>query len=134
QAGFKKKMAPTTAEAKLKARASTPRMTATQQREFGSQILIARQNSVADEFYLLAALSDVLAKSDAVRLHLAELQGASRSLRPFRLAVLREIAPPSFSGFCVLVIALKQECEIEHRIRVVWGSFQSSAQAIDRGF
>jgi len=37
-------------------------------------------------------------------------------LRPFGLAVLREVAPPSFSGFCVLVITLEQECKVEHRI------------------
>src|SRR5215510_12067446 len=82
----------------------------------------------------MAALAEALARSYAVRLHFAELQGASRSLRPFRLAVLREIAPPKYSGFCVLVVALEQECEIEHRIHVVWDSSQSRAQAIDRGF
>src|SRR5262245_36118755 len=61
-------------------------------------------------------------------MHFAELQGTSRSGGPFRLAVLREIAPPKYSGFCELVIALEQECQIEHRIHVVWGSSQSRAQ------
>lgn len=92
------------------------------------------KNSVADEFYLWPLWADALAKSHAVRLHFAELQRASRSLRPFRLAVLREVAPPSFSGFCVLVITLEQECKVEHRICVVWGSSQSGAQAIDGSF
>src|SRR5262245_20687466 len=82
----------------------------------------------------MAAVVDVLAKSHAVRLHFAEFQRASRSLRPLRLAVLREVAPPSFSSFCVLVITLEQECKVEHRICIVWGGSQSGAQAIDGSF
>src|SRR5262245_60079149 len=60
----------------------------------------------------MAALAEALARSYAVRLHFAELQGASRSLRPFRLHVLREIASPKYSGFLYWLVRSRRNARL----------------------
>jgi hypothetical protein len=69
-----------------------------------------------------------------VDLHLAELQTPTRPCRPFRLSVIGKIAPPVLRGLRVLVVSLKQQREIEHRISVFRRGVQRPAQTIDRSF
>jgi hypothetical protein len=50
------------------------------------------------------------------------------------LSIIGKIAPPVLRSFRVFVVALKQQREIKHRIRVVRRGVQRLAQTIDRGF
>jgi hypothetical protein len=69
-----------------------------------------------------------------VDLHLAEFQTPTRTCCPFRLSVIGKISPPVLRGLRVLVVSLKQQREIEHRIDVGRRGSQRHAQTIDRGF
>jgi len=69
-----------------------------------------------------------------VDLHLAEFQTPTRPCCPFRLSVIGKIAPPVLGGLPVLVVSLKQQREIEHRISVFRRGVQRPAQTIDRSF
>ncbi len=44
----------------------------------------------------------------------------ARPCRPSRLSVICEIAPPVLRRLRVLVVSLKHQREIKHRIGVVW--------------
>jgi hypothetical protein len=47
------------------------------------------------------------------------------------LSVIGEITPPVLYGLCVLVVSLKQQREIEHRVSLVRRGVQRPAQTID---
>src|SRR5262249_30681707 len=73
-------------------------------------------------------------RSRHAHLHFAEFEGPTCPCCPFRLSVIGEITPPVLRRLCMLVVSLKQQCEIEHCISVVRRGSQRTAQTIDCSF
>jgi hypothetical protein len=94
----------------------------------------AAQRSSFSPAWSAAIASELPVRSSKCGLAFRRILRTAAPCCPFRLSVIGKVVPPVLRRLRVLVVSLKQQREIKHRIGVFWRGSQRPAQTLDCGF